>query len=78
MLPNPTKPTLSGTSHLSAIQCIHSRSDLGSDSIARVISVEANYHRPPPIHTASNGRAEDGLPAVLCALTTQVRRSVKV
>jgi hypothetical protein len=78
MLPNSTKPTLSGTSHLTAIQCHHPRSDLGFDPIARVISVEANYHRLPPIHTARNGRAEDGLPAVLCTLETEDRRSVKV
>ncbi len=78
MLPNATKPTLSGTSHLSAIPCNHSRSDLGFDPIARVISVEANHHRPPPIHTASNGRGEGGLPAVLCTLKTEERRSVKV
>jgi hypothetical protein len=29
-----------------------------------VIIAEANYHRPPPVHTARNGRAEVGFPAV--------------
>lgn len=64
MLPSPTKPTLSGTLHLSAIRYHLPRSDLGFDTIVQVIIAEANHHRPPPVHTAGNGRAENGFPAV--------------
>jgi hypothetical protein len=78
MLPSPTKPTLSGTPHLSAIRCNPPRGDLGPDPMAQVIGIEANYHRLPPIHTAGDTRAEDGFPPGLCPLKPDSRRSAKV